>query len=364
MTHFREYNLLARCYLDFQHTRISIGHRIRIMLEQVLIENGLMEEVKITTKNKNGKEKNRYERRLILKKEPSKPKEDHPYYEKVMEEYEEELAEVKEYNIQIQQKAQKIADELPEKSKAYGMMFQRHRQLQKDEKEMLQQCKQLFEVTRLWEWCERVKGLGEVAAMTFIAYIDPEKVREPKSVWRLFGLNKDSKLVAGQKANFNLELKGRMYVIRSNIVMQGDSYYSQIYRMKKEYYNAIEEIIEKKDSMIGWKGWVDNMAKIVMLKLVVSHAVEIILKENGLPFISSHENNRYLPPKPENPEDVQRYLAMFKADMPEKIRRRNERYAQEKKEAAEQGITVEQLRKNQQALWDSRKKQEVVQATS
>jgi hypothetical protein len=63
---WKELNLLARCFLDFQHARVSIQHRIRLMLEAVLMEAGVMEEVKIKqAANSKGKIKSKYERRLI-----------------------------------------------------------------------------------------------------------------------------------------------------------------------------------------------------------------------------------------------------------------------------------------------------------
>lgn len=302
-TSWKELNLLARCYLDFQHARISIEHRVRLLLESVWMEAGLMEEIKTEKPaNSKGKIRAKYERRFI--------------------EYEDE-----EDNKALQEQAVQLEKQLQEESEPYAIMLARASQLKKDEKETLQDCKRLVQGTALWDWILRVKGLSDVAAMTLLGYINPDKITRVEQVWKFFGLFPNARLISGQKANFNLELKGRMYLLARNIVMQKDPYYEQIYRMKKAYYLQLDEINEEWLTKPGGKMHVDMSAKITMIKLVVSHAVEIILKSNNKPFVSEHQNNRYLPPKPVDDAEVQRYLGLYAADMPEKIERRNKRWA-------------------------------------
>lgn len=308
---WKDYNLLARCYLDFQHTGISVEHRIRLMYEDVLMQQGLMEETVKQRANSKGKIIRTFTRKLV------------EYDEKDFPDWEEKTKDV------IRQ-AKEVEKYLIENNRAYAMAKLIARSARQDEKQMLKQCKELFESTELWNWCLRVRGLGEVAAMTFISYINPEKITKAESAWRYFGLTPNSKLIPGQKASFNLELKGRMYVIKNNIIMQNDPYYAELYRAKKDYYYQIDEILEKKDTIRGWKAWVDAMAKMAMIKIVVSHAVEIILKSNNKPFLSEHRNNRYLPPKPDDASEVERLVDLWKADMPEKVRRRNDRYRESK----------------------------------
>jgi hypothetical protein len=319
-TSWKELNLLARCYLDFQHARISIERRTRLMLESVWIEAGLMEEVTVSTKkNSKGKTKNKYERRFIV--------------------YDDE-----EDNKALEAQAKKLESELPDNSEPYRIMLERAAALKADEKETLEACKRLMKGSALWDWIERVRGLSDVAAMTLLGYINPDRVRKVEQVWKYFGLYPNAKLISGQKANFNLELKGRMYLLARNIVMQKDPYYEQIYRMKKDYYNELDEIKEQWLTKPGGKMHIDMSAKITMIKLVVSHAVEIILKSNGKEFTSEHQNNRYLPPKPENDYDVQRYLKLYQDDMTEKIERRNKRY-RESKDGGNGGDTNKQVSK-------------------
>jgi len=278
------------------------------MLEDVWISAGLMEELEISRKtNSKGKIRRKFKRQFI--------------------EYEDE-----EDNKAVQQQAKKLESDLLANSEPYFIMIQRAKQLHADEKETLEACKRLMKGTALWAWIERVRGLSDVAAMTLLGYINPDRVHSVEQVWKYFGLYPGAKLVAGQKADFNLELKGRMYLLARNIVMQKDPYYEQIYRMKKAYYNEIDEIKERWLTKPGGKLHVDMSAKITMIKLVVSHAVEIILTSNGKEFISEHRNNRYLPPKPEDDAEVQRLLTLFAQDMPDKIERRNKRYRERKGE--------------------------------
>jgi hypothetical protein len=224
-------------------------------------------------------------------------------------------------------------------------MLERANELAKDEAETLQACKRLMQGTELWNWIERVRGLADVAAMTLLGYINPDRVRGVEQVWKYFGLFPNAKLVSGQKANFNLEIKGRMYLLSRNIVMHKDPYYEQVYRMKKEYYNQLDEVKEDWLKKPGGKLHIDMSAKITMIKLVVSHAVFIILTSNGKTFNSEHRENRYMPPKPNEPGEVKRYLDLYQSDLAEKIERRNRRYAEEKEDAAKLGITVAELRK-------------------
>lgn len=77
--------------------------------------------------------------------------------------------------------------------------------------------------------------------------------------------------------------------------MQQDPYYTLLYHAKKQYYATREDIVTKKAGMKGWKGWVDNLAKRWLLKLLIGHAVQIIREHEQLPF-NAHHN--YIPPKP------------------------------------------------------------------
>jgi hypothetical protein len=376
MTDWERYNMLARSYLDFQHLRIAIEDRIRRLYESQLIKAGIMEEIIKIKQKPNGKPRREITRRLLTEdsnlkeyKAALKELEDAgttsgPDYEDAKQNVQ-AAEEIEAENKIVRNQAKQIEKDLQENDYAYSKMYIRAQALRKDEKRMLDECREMFESTEVWTWCESTRGLGEVAAMTLLGYIRPtyvdpetgqEKPRRVRQVWKYFGLTENSKIVAGEQAHYNLEVKGRILgVIAGNLIMQGDSYYSAIYRIKKEYYNHIDEILERKDTEKGWKAHIDNMAKVVMMKIVVSHAVQIILESLGLPFASEHGNHMYIPPKSDDEAENMRIIQRFKDSMPEQIRIRNKRYKEEKKDAVKEGITVKELRKKRKEQWKTTK---------
>jgi hypothetical protein len=50
----------------------------------------------------------------------------------------------------------------------------------------------------------------------------------------------------GEKANFNPHLKGRFWLIATNTTRTNDSYYAELYILKKEYYLNSLDILAKK----------------------------------------------------------------------------------------------------------------------
>lgn len=66
----------------------------------------------------------------------------------------------------------------------------------------------------------------------------------------------------------------------------------------------------------GWKGWVDNMAKRWLMKILASHAVEIICKAEGKPIVSEHHPHIPIKPETDVEQDVvirnfNRYLSQL-----------------------------------------------------
>ena len=317
---WREYNALARSYMDFLKVRIAQDTRIRLLYEDRLIKEGLMQEIITEKKNEvNGKIKREIKRELIIDDDD-----------------EEEL------NHTVKQRAEAIRQDMIQNYFVYAKLVEMAKKSESYRMTLLKDCQELFENSKLWQWCERTKGLGPVAAMTFLGYIRPitkdritgnDRPVRVEEVWSYFGLTENSRIVAGQKSSFNLELKGRMFVIARNVIMHADPYYSAIYRLKKDYYTKIDSKLELKNKKKGWLGWIDANAKLTMIKIIMSHATQIIIEGLGLEFKSEHANHRYLPPKPEDPVEVQYYIEKFKSDMPAKIEAANQRYRMQKEEA-------------------------------
>ena len=101
---------------------------------------------------------------------------------------------------------------------------------------MLRDAEEMFAKSELWAWCERTRGLGPVAALTFMGYINPEKCATAGKFWAYCGYVPGAKMKSGERGNYNPELKGRFYVITRNVVMAQDPYYVALLNAKKQYY--------------------------------------------------------------------------------------------------------------------------------
>jgi len=62
----------------------------------------------------------------------------------------------------------------------------------------------------LWSWCERVKGMGPVACLTFLGFIDPFVADTAGKAKSYFGLRPGARMRRGEGLRVNLETKGRV----------------------------------------------------------------------------------------------------------------------------------------------------------
>lgn len=187
------------------------------------------------------------------------------------------------------------------------------------EKESLKKAYSLFSEHPLWDWCQAVKGLGPVAALTFLGYINPYVATTASKVWKYAGL------VPTRPKKFNRRFKGRvMGVIVKNIILKKDSYYYPLYIGKKQYYlvdRGMQGYIDDPSTCPDYKKCVtrnyeaarrqgrkpkrpscrahaDNRAKRVLGKLLCSHALEIMRVHEGLPVDAMRSHRDYIAPKP------------------------------------------------------------------
>jgi len=268
---WEEMNLLARSYLDLQQTRVGCEHRVMKLLQE-----GASEPIK--------KMSYALARKMLAALEKKK-----------------ELSEIL-----------KILSALRET-------------LHGQEKGLLKDARGIFKDTTLWDWCKRVRGLGPVAAMTFLGFIDPYVCTSAGKLWAYTGFIPGAKMTSGEKSTWSPHLKGRFWLLCRNVVMARDPYYVPLYQAKKDYYltqrgyaKYIEDPkscpkyaeclkrLKGKASRLGktmkkppCKGHADNLAKRWLVKLLQSHALEIIRKSLGLPWDAVHHG--YIPPKPEDP---------------------------------------------------------------
>jgi len=197
-----------------------------------------------------------------------------------------------------------------------------HARLLAEEKGLLREAMKRVGDHPLREWCGIVKGLGDVACLMLLGYINP-KAQSAGKVWRLFGQFPGARLQAGKRVVFDPMAKGRGWVIARNVVMAQDSYYVPIYLAKKEYYlktrgmeayildpskcpkyEPCKAMLEAKARRLGRKpkpppcrGHIDAMAKRFMLKFILSHALEIYRQAEGYDVNALRSHRGYIPPK-------------------------------------------------------------------
>jgi hypothetical protein len=193
--------------------------------------------------------------------------------------------------------------------------------LTRDEKLLLKQMVELYEDSELWRWCGVVKGLGPMAAATFLSYINPYIADTAGKTKAYMGLIPGAKLQAGKKAHSNPQAKGRMYVVTSNVIRAQDPYYSGLYYIKKDYYLQDDKMglyLEdptrcpdyaechkklatraEKDGgraikKMPCKAHIDNRAKRWLSGILVSHATELLRIQEGLDVSAFHAHRGYI----------------------------------------------------------------------
>jgi hypothetical protein len=287
MTDWKILNQIARSYLDLQKTRVAMDLRCQKLEEQELIKNGLAkEQITIETDDVTGAEIR--SRKVIPLKGDTKD-------------------EQKRIDKQIKDTLEKFREE----NESYKLLLSHNNRLHKQEKDLLKESTQIFRVSKLWKWCESVRGLGPVAGMTFVGYINPEIAKTVANMWSYLGLTPNQLRRKGQQSNFNPQLKGRFLgVICQNLIRSNDPYYSGIYRIKKDYYRERPDLIAAKKK--GFNAHTDKMAKRIMAKLIVSHAFELLQDDRGMPIepiANSHRNP--IPIKPDDMDEQKRVLERY-----------------------------------------------------
>ncbi len=216
--------------------------------------------------------------------------------------------------------------------------------LTKDEKRLLKDIVKLYEESDLWAWCQSVKGLGPMACATFVSYINPYMLTGSPKVYdekgdripdenvpalptagrakAYMGLIPDATLKAGKQGKFNPQARGRMYVVTTNVIRSQDPVYSALYYQKKAYYESkMESFIADPTGCPDYeaclkklagraakdrravkkppcKAHIDNRAKRWLSGLLVSHAAEIMCKQEGMDtqYFKAHRGYIPIPP--------------------------------------------------------------------
>lgn len=206
------------------------------------------------------------------------------------------------------------------KTPSYKLMEELYELLKAEEKDWLEKLKEMAKNHPIWSYCERVKGMGVVAAITFLTYINPYKAVSAGQVWSYFGLAPGQELKSGKKANYNTEAKGRAWLIARNVIIAQDPYYYPLYQMKKQYYmekmgkyiedpslcpdyqKCVQKLKNKAERLKrpikkpSCRAHINNRAKRWLIKLILSHALEIIREAEGLDTSNLKSHKNYIPP--------------------------------------------------------------------
>lgn len=250
---WREINLLARAYLELQRSRVAFDLRIQKLEESELVEEGLYLKIDKVKKDK----KTGNIRRSTVYQPIDKTK----------------------------KTANAIAEllkKLKEENEIYKILLSHKLRIKKQETDLIDDAKNIFQTTGVWEWCLRTRGLGPIAALTFMGYINPTKTPTVANLWSQCGLTPGSKFRRGEQGHSSPIIKSRIWLIAGNTIKAADPYYSQIYRSKKAYFMERPDLLNQKEGenkIKGWQAKMHNYALRVLMKILVSHAYEIIMKE-------------------------------------------------------------------------------------
>jgi hypothetical protein len=268
--------MYARSYLDLQRLRVGVGHRLKKIIELACIK-GYCEMKNIDEEeiHKKLREAEKGQRKAIINS--------------------------------IQKELGDKLDGIVKQAESldiYVKLNNHYNALFKEEKRMLKEAKEEFKDHELWDWCKRTKGLKEVAALSFLGYINPYRIRSASQIYAYLGLVPGAKLKSGEKASYNPKIKGRFVgVIATNVIRQGDEYYRPLFDAKKDYLTNRPDIQAKKGTEKGWKAHIHALARLWLTKLLIGHAVEIIRESEGF---SVPRHRGYIPPKPEDPIEMKR----------------------------------------------------------
>jgi hypothetical protein len=321
---------LGDSYLDVQKTRVAMELRLFQMQNKHLVKIGLCERI-IVDDTARGKKKSgikfiradepvedqikplakivkKYDN---LKENEADKTEFEKWYESVPEEYKADNIE-QAYNFitmttdGLRKKLKKVKDEiklglneLSTRSQTFKRFNERFKDLHKLELNILGDGEDVFGNTKLWEWCSRTRGLGPVAALTFLSNIDVFTSPTVGHCWSNFGLIPGKTLKRGESTNFNPHVRARILgVICNNIIRSGDEYYVGVYHIKKEYHRARPDLIAKQETEPkSWDMHMHRMTYRVLAKLLVSHAYQLIKADLGLGTEDILHRNP-IPPKP------------------------------------------------------------------
>ncbi len=262
---WNSFGMFARQRLQIQTSRIQYGHRLLAMERLNLVEQGLYMEIQETLKHpETGKE-------AVGKK--YKPRDN----------TEETAAEIAQARARIY--------EMP----VYVLMKKYWRQLKKFEEDMGKDAIELVKDYSVTKFCEDVRGLGYISALTFLSYFNPLRTKSPSNWMSMLGWTKGSRFKKGQQGHSNPVAKGRTYMCCSGVILQRDPYYKPLFDIKKVYLNGRPDFVHLRDDIKkkGVKAHINLLSMEFVIKLILNHAFELMYLDYwGVPYYQSEEYAR------------------------------------------------------------------------
>jgi hypothetical protein len=250
---WKEINLLAKAYLELQRSRVAFDLRVQKLEESQLVLEGLYIKIDKTEKDdETGKVIRRTTYKIIDSSDETK------------------------------QKVKHFLKHLHETNHIYQILIAHRDRMHKQEKDMISDAADIFETSEVWAWCQRTKGLGPVAALTWMGYMNPAYTPTLANFWSKAGLTPGSKLKRGVQGHSSPIIKARIWMVTNNTIMARDPYYSRIYQLKKEYFASRPDLVDQSEGpnkIKGWKGKIHRYSLRFLMKILTSHAYEILMKE-------------------------------------------------------------------------------------
>lgn len=130
----------------------------------------------------------------------------------------------------------------------------------------------------MWDWLDRVKGIGPGLAGSLLSTIDIERAQTVSALWRYAGQGvvdgESERRKKGQKLGYNAGLKKTCYLIGSSF-LKANSPYRREYDEAKTYYQT---------NRLDWTPkHVDMAARRKMVKIFLSHLWTEWRTRRGLP---------------------------------------------------------------------------------
>lgn len=120
-----------------------------------------------------------------------------------------------------------------------------------------------FVTHSIYKWLTSIKGISNILAGKFIAYIDIDKTPGIANLWKYAGLAPGQNRRKGNNNKWNHKLKSFCYQLGDSFIKKRTPKYRDIYDREKEKQIPVCKEIDKK----GWKGHADNRARRKMVKV-------------------------------------------------------------------------------------------------